>query len=273
MMLAIATPLIGREFRLTNGAWVVRPPDILRSFDLKSLVLVNDFTAQGLAALALGGRDLAPIGAARPVEGQPKVVIGPGTGLGIAIVVRVGGKWALIPGEGGHMDLGPRTAREFTIWPHLKKDGGRLSAEQALSGRGLANLYSAICRLDGMESELTEAADISRVGMTGENGQASEATELFLTLLARVAGDMALITLARGGIYISGGIAAKLLPAIEEERFRSEFENKSPHEAILRDVAIFVMTHPLAALEGLCACAANPGMFSLENSAKIFTPD
>jgi glucokinase len=271
MMLAIATPLVGERFRLTNGNWVVDPARLLDRFGLETVVLLNDFSAQGLAALALGGEDLAPIGEPVPVDGQPKVVIGPGTGLGIAILVSIGGRWAIIPGEGGHVDLGPRTSREMAIWPHLDKLNGRLSAEMALSGRGLENLYRGICRLEGVGPALADAAAISRAGMAGNDAAAGEAIRLFLTLLARVAGDMALVSLARGGIYIAGGIGAKLLPAIRPELFRAEFENKAPHEAIMAEIAICVMTHPLAALEGLAALAAEPGRYSLEQSALIFT--
>jgi glucokinase len=270
MMLAIATPLVGDVFRLTNADWTIDPRSILKRFGLDTLVLVNDFAAQGLAALALGEADMVDIGDSRPVEGHTKVVIGPGTGLGIAIVTQVDGKWTILPGEGGHIDLGPRTEREFEIWPHLEKQNGRLSGELALSGRGLVNLYRGICRLDGLVPRYDDAADISQAGMSDGSGPAREAVDLFLTLLARICGDMALITLADGGIYIAGGIAGKLLPAIDKARFRAEFENKAPHEDIMRKMAIRVMTHPLAALEGLSACAAKPAMFSLEGSARIF---
>ena len=272
MMLAIATPLIGERFRLTNGSWVVDPARLLDRFGLDAVVLLNDFSAQGLAALALGAKDLAVIGDPLPADDQPKVVIGPGTGLGIAILVSIAGKWAIIPGEGGHVDLGPRTSREMAIWPHLDQLNGRLSAEMALSGRGLENLYRGICSLERSEPALASAAAISQAGIAGDDAAAGEAIRLFLTLLARIAGDMALVTLARGGIYIAGGIGAKLLPAIRPEQFHSEFENKSPHEAIMAEIAICVMTHPLAALEGLAALAANPERFSLEQSALIFTP-
>jgi glucokinase len=270
MMLAIATPLVGEKFRLTNGDWVIDPARLLDRFGLDTVVLFNDFSAQGLAALALGEEDLAAIGDQVPADGQPKVVIGPGTGLGIAILIKVGGKWTIIPGEGGHVDLGPRTNREMAIWPNLDHINGRLSAEMALSGRGLENLYRGICRLECIEPVLGDAAAISQAGIAGNDRASGEAVALFLTLLARIAGDMALVTLARGGIYIAGGIAAKLLPAIRPEQFRAEFENKAPHEAIMAQIATRVMLHPLAALEGLAALAADPHRFSLEQSARIF---
>ena len=271
MMLAIATPLVGSEFRLTNGAWTIRPAQTIAGFGLDSMTLMNDFAAQGLAALALSPEHLSPIGTARILDNHPKVVIGPGTGLGIALVINVSGKWAVIPGEGGHVDLGPRGRRESEIWEFLKKEDGRMSAENALSGRGLENLYQAICKVDGVSGQNIVASEISAQASDGSNAHAREAVELFLTLLARIAGDMAILTLARGGIYIAGGIGAKMLPMIRSSEFRKAFEDKAPHGEIMRSIPVNVMTHPTAALEGLAACVQDADRFSLEGATLHFT--
>jgi len=270
MMLAIATPLVGERFRLTNADWVIDPAALNARFGLAEVVLLNDFAAQGLAALALGPAHLVAIGGGTVVEGRPKVVIGPGTGLGIAFVVNVDGKWAVIPGEGGHIDIGPRTEREMAIWPYLAKEEGRMSAENALSGRGLENLHQAICRADGKAVPAADASEISRLGLADEDAAAAEAVALFLTLLARVAGDAALLCLAYGGIYIAGGIAAKMLPGIMNPRFRAAFEDKAPHGRIMAALAINVMTHPTAALEGLTSCVRRSDRFSLEGATRRF---
>jgi glucokinase len=270
MILAVATPLVGEAFRLTNASWEITPQRIIGDFGLSELILMNDFTAQGLAILAVDAAHLVPVGAGAPLEGHPFVVIGPGTGLGISNVVKVGRKWAVIPGEGGHVDLGPRSAREHALWPHLETAEGRVSAELAVSGRGLENLYRAICAVDGAPCDLRQAAHISQAGIENTTPQAAEAVSLFLTLLARIAGDMALITLARGGVYIAGGIAAKLLPAMDADRFRASFEDKAPHQAILRSIAVRVVTHPAAALLGMMACARNLRLVSLDNASRRF---
>ncbi len=269
-LLAIATPLVGDVFRLTNAPWTIDPRRMLAEFSLKQVLLMNDFAAQGLATLALGPEHLAPLGGGPILENHPKVAVGPGTGLGIANIVNVGGKWAVIPGEGGHIDLGPRTAREMAVWPHLAKEKGRMSAELALSGRGLENLYGAICATDGHPPATNNAAEISRLAMETADPQAREAVMLFVTLFARVAGDMALLTLARGGIYVAGGILQKLLPMIDAGQFRAVFEDKAPHEAILQSIPVNVMTHPTAALEGLVAWVRHPERFSLEGATRSF---
>lgn len=271
VMLAIATPLVGESFHLTNGDWVITPGKMITRFGLDKLYLMNDFAAQGLAAIALAEQHLHFVGRGRIADRQPKVVIGPGTGLGIANLVHVNGKWAILSGEGGHVDLGPRTDTEIEIWRHLKRQNGRVSAEWAISGQGLENLYQAICKANGSDRPDKEAAEISAAALDGSDPNAREAIDLFLVLLARISGDMALITLANGGVYIAGGIPAKILPAIDAGRFRAEFENKAPHSHILKEIAVCIMTHPNAALEGLVACVASPQRFFLEGFTKSFS--
>ncbi len=269
-LMAIATPLVGERFRLTNADWMIDPAQLIAGYGLSEVVLMNDFAAQGLAALALGPGDLARIGGGEILGTHPKAVLGAGTGLGIAQLVNVGGKWTVISGEGGHVDLGPRTPREFAIWPHLAKQQGRMSAEEALSGRGMENLFQAICAADKVESGNPGAAGISAMAAGGQNPQAVEAVALFFTLLARVAGDMALLTLSRGGVYLAGGIAQKLMPLLDKARFRADFEDKAPHQAIMRGIPVMVMTHPTAALEGLAAWVRQPGGYSLEGAVRRF---
>ena len=177
MMLAIATPLVGKTFRLTNADWTIDPAAMISRFGLAQVILLNDFAAQGLAALALGPQYLVGIGDCAIIEGRPKVVIGPGTGLGIALVVNVGGKWEVIPGEGGHVDIGPRTARETAIWPFLHKENGRMSAESAISGPGLVNLHQAVCRADGGDVPPVDASEISRRGLAGADAAMARSEE------------------------------------------------------------------------------------------------
>jgi len=271
MVLAIATPLVGERFRLTNGEWVIDPEQLIGEFGLDQVVLMNDFAAQALAVLALDPTHVKAAGGPSPDADAPKVVIGPGTGLGIAFLAKVGGRWTILPGEGGHIDLGPRNGRETAIWPHLDKENGRMSAENALSGRGLINLYRAICRTDGVAPAAGDASAISQLAAKDANEQAGEAVALFVRLLARVAGDMALLVLARGGVYVGGGIGARFAERIAAAEFRREFENKAPHEGILRTVPVFVLTHPTGALDGLAAFIRHPQDFSLEMATRRFS--
>ena len=141
---AIACPVNAETFRLTNADWEVEPARLLESCKLSELRVMNDFLAQGLAAVSLGMDDLLQLGGTARSAAGPRVIIGPGTGLGVALAFNVDGHWKILPGEGGHRDLGPRTPDEFAIWPYLQKRRGRMEAEMAVSGPGLQNLYGAI---------------------------------------------------------------------------------------------------------------------------------
>jgi glucokinase len=183
--------------------------------------------------------------------------------------------WFPVPGEGGHVDVGPRTARDQQIWPFLTpvKDPaaklGRISAEELLSGRGLLNIYRALCRAEGNRTPRhDEPAGVSIAGLDGSDALAAEALTLFATYLGRVAGDLALIFMARGGVFLAGGISPKILPALERPEFRAAFEDKAPHSALMKSIPTFVVTHPQAALSGLAAYACNPGGFGLATEGR-----
>lgn len=267
-ILAIAGPINGDEIPLTNCPWVVRPNDMLANLGFADVTVVNDFEAQALAVASLSEEHQVRIGRGEELSGHSKVVLGPGTGLGVAGLVHALNAWIPVPGEGGHVDLGPRTDRDLAIFPHIEHIEGRVSAEQILCGRGLAGLYRAICAADGIEPMYTDPAEVSTKGLSGENAQAAEAVSLFATYLGRVAGDMACIFMARGGVYLAGGIPQKILPALQRPEFRAAFEDKAPHSALMATIPTYVMTHPLAALAGLSTYARSPSRFGVATEGR-----
>ena len=266
-ILAIAGPIDGDEIELTNCPWVVRPYVMIDALGFRDVIVINDFEAQALAVASLGREHLEQIGGGEPVEGASRIVLGPGTGLGVAGLVRSGGAWLPVPGEGGHIDVGPRTPRDYALFPHIDTIEGRISGEQILCGRGLVNLYRAICIADDVVPSLKEPKDVTEAAAT-QNPQAMETLDLFATYLGRVAGDIALVFMARGGVYLSGGIAQRILPVLKKGGLRAAFDDKAPHSAAMRSIPVFVMTHPLAAVAGLSAYAVHPGGFSLNLSGK-----
>lgn len=262
-VLAVAGPIKGEKIPLTNCDWVVRPADMLTGLGLEEILIVNDFEAQALAIASLSDEHRSPIGSAEELPLASKVVLGPGTGLGVAGLIHAQHIWIPVPGEGGHVDVGPRTARDHAIFPHLEPIEGRISAEQLLCGRGMVNIYRAICKADGRTAAFSLPADISTAGLAGSDRAAVETLSLFATYLGRVAGDMALTFMARGGVYLAGGISQKILAALRLPAFRAGFEDKAPHTALMRSIPTFVVTHPLAALAGLAAYARTPSRFGL----------
>jgi glucokinase len=267
-ILAIAGPIKGDEIPLTNCAWVVRPQEMISGLGFEDVLIINDFEAQALAITALSDENREPIGPARDNLTASRAVLGPGTGLGVAGLVHAPHAWIPVPGEGGHIDLGPRTKRDLEIWPHLEAIEGRISAEQILCGRGIHYLYNAVCKADGIEPTLKDPAEITTKALAGADKAAKETVSLFVTYLGRVAGDVALIFMARGGVYLSGGIPQKILAALKGPEFRAAFEDKAPHSAMMRTIPTYVVTHPLAALAGLSAYARMPGNFGLATEGR-----
>ena len=202
---AVAGPIQGDKIPLTNGNWIIEPQKIIRRFGLKTVIMLNDFEAQALALPFLSNKDLTQIGGDSVKTNAPKCVIGPGTGLGMSALVNTNDCWIPIPGEGGHIELGPVTEVEYEIWPHLPKFNGRIGAETVLSGNGILRIYNAIAKAQGQSSILKSQKEITCAANSGDN-LAISTLNLFARTLGRVAGDQALIFLARGGVYITGGI-------------------------------------------------------------------
>jgi len=273
-ILAIAGPINGDDIPLTNCPWVVRPRQMIADLNMSDVLVINDFEAQGLAVGSLADEHREPIGSATGETLASRVVLGPGTGLGVAGLVHAQHKWLPVPGEGGHIDVGPRTPRDYAIWPFLTPVNdpgaaiGRISAEELLSGRGVMNIYRAVCGAEGQPELFTQPAEVTSAGLAGTNAIAAETLSLFTTYLGRVAGDLALVFMAKGGVYLAGGISQKIVPALKKPEFRTAFEDKAPHSALMRAIPTYVVTHPLAALAGLAAYAQTPARFGLETEGR-----
>ncbi len=281
VIMAAAGPITHNGLNLTNCHWNIIPEPFLQTGGFEQLLMMNDFEAQALSLPELNDCDGVQLGDVLPPNDDPmtKAVLGPGTGLGVGLLVRAGGRWIPVAGEGGHVDLGPRNEREVEVWKHLVPLDGRISGEQVLCGDGLVNVYRACCATDGVEPEYDQAADISVAAMhhvlneTGHgqpNAQAVEALSLFCVTLGRIAGDLALTSMARGGVYIGGGIAQKILPFLKESGFRGAFEDKAPHSALMRSIATTIVTHPLPALLGLAAYANAPQDFVVDIEHRLW---
>lgn len=267
-ILAVAGPIEGDEIDLTNCDWVVRPQALIMELGFDDVLVLNDFEAQALAVACLTQDYREVIGSAGEPAIASRVVLGPGTGLGVAGLVHARDTWFPVPGEGGHVDIGPRTKRDLEIFPHLEAIEGRISAEQLLCGRGLVNIYTAICSADGVEPRLTLPSEVTAGWQSGGNAEAAETISLFATYLGRLAGDLALVFMAKGGVYLAGGISQKIIPALKKPEFRAAFEDKAPHTELMRLIPTFVVTHPLAALAGLASYARTPGAYGISTQGR-----
>ncbi|MEL6818698.1 MAG: glucokinase [Pseudomonadota bacterium] len=262
-VLAVAGPVDGDRIDLTNNHWVVEPLKMISDLGFKEVVVINDYEAQALAAVALQPDQLEKIGDGTQDTEASRVVLGPGTGLGVAGLVHAAGKWIPVAGEGGHIDLGPQTERDSEVFAHIQRIDGRVSGEQILCGRGVVNLYQAICVSDGVEAAFSDPAQITEAAIAGGNKVASETISLFCEYLGRVAGDLALIFMAHGGVYLTGGITMKILPVFDRERFRSAFSNKAPHNELIGQMPTYAVINDRAPMKGLAAYARTPGRFGV----------
>lgn len=268
IILAVAGPVNSDEIPLTNCPWVIRPKRLIEALGFQQVIVLNDFEAQALAVVALGAEHMEKIGGGAPEENAPRVVLGPGTGLGVAGLIHLDGRWLPLPGEGGHMDIGPRSARDFQVFPNLEALEGRISGEQILCGRGLVNTYNAVSRASGTAARLTQPSQVTAAALDGSDAAAVEALALFATCLGRTAGDLALVFMSRGGVFLTGGIAQKIVPALKTGSFRAAFEDKAPHSALMGSIPVYVMTEPKAALRGLQAYAQTPERFGVQTGGR-----
>jgi len=262
-IVALAGPIDGERVDLTNAAWVVEPRNVIARVGLEEMILLNDFEAVSLALPDLTADDIEPIGGGTWQDGT-RVAVGPGTGLGVAGVVRGRTAWIAVPGEGGHIDMGPVSPRDFAIWPHLERVEGRITSEALVSGAGLVRLYRAICASDGVPPSLGLPQEITEAGLTGADTKAAETVALFATYLGRMAGDLALIFMARGGIFLAGGISAKIAPLLHSGAFRTAFVDKEPHRDLLETIPTAIITKTDPALAGIAAYARTPGNFVVD---------
>lgn len=254
---SIAAPLTGGDqVSMTNHGWSFSIADTAASLNLSQLDVVNDFTAIALGVPHLAeGRDYHNVGPGVRQKGAPIALIGPGTGLGVAgIVFDVGGAPIVVPSEGGHVTLPVQTEREYNIVAWLLQNKySHVSAERVVSGKGLINLYLAICGLDDATPLYTAPADIMAAGMKAACPQSAEAVDLFCHWLGTVAGNLALSYGAFGGVFIAGGIVPSMGPFFAQSRFRESFLAKGRYRAYLDRIATSVITHPQPGLAGLAS--------------------
>ncbi|MEP0325231.1 glucokinase [Bauldia litoralis] len=263
-ILALAGPITGDRVKITNNDWAAEPKTMIARFGMTDVILLNDFEALSLSLPGLGPGDVDAIGGGEARPEGARVVVGPGTGLGTGALIHAGGRWVPIPGEGGHVDLGPVSPRDFEIWPNLEQTFGRMSVETLVCGSGMLRLYRGICATNGVEATLANEADVAARGLAGDDPQAVETLDLFATYLGRYAGDLALIFSAWGGVYLAGGISTRIAPALKSGAFREAFLAKEPHRHLMERIATAIIIKEDAALSGIGDFARAPSRFGVE---------
>lgn len=259
-----AGPVSERRLHLTNAAWAIDGPQVAYRLGLSQGILFNDFEAQALALPAHRPEWIRLIGPDLPREAGPQLVLGPGTGLGVAALVREGGKYLPLASEAAHIDFAPATEEDAGVWPLLERLHGRITAEAVISGPGLARLHRARAAASGQPDPGLDQTRIVSLALADRTGAEAETVRHFWRIVGRLAGDMALVFLARNGVALSGGILPRVLDLLNPDEFRAAFESKAPMEHVLRKIPTSVVTAPDVVLAGLAAIAANPLAYQID---------
>lgn len=264
----LAGPVRRNRCETTNLPWVVESSEIARTLGLPEAPLLND-----LEAAAWGLTVLDPNGVRSLHEGSPgaagnRALLAPGTGLGQAVLIWDGQQHHAFATEGGHGDFGPADEIQVELWRFLMRQHGHVSWERVASGPGLVAIFRFLLEYEGQEEPSWFAAESA-------NGSAAEAIsrkahdercqlcgrtlELFFSLLGAEAGNLALRTLATGGIYLSGGIVFKLLPELMQSQFLSAFVAKGRFQSLVQEIPVRVVVDDRLALWGATAWALRRG--------------
>ncbi|MGO4410028.1 MULTISPECIES: glucokinase [unclassified Brevundimonas] len=255
-VLAVAGPVTDGAIDLTNSPWQVSEAE-LQSLGLNPVRLINDFEALAWGAPIVPEDQLASLGG--PAEGQHDAalaVLGPGTGFGVSALARDShGREIALPSEGGHACFAPGDAVEDEILRILRRRYDRVSIERLICGPGLLNMHRALAEIDGRESHIEDPAQITREALEDMHSPCGATLARFCAILGAVAGDVALTMGARGGIYIAGGIAPRILPFLKASPFRERFERKGRFQPYMEAIPTRVILHEQAALLGAARVA------------------
>jgi glucokinase len=250
-VLGVAGPVQEGRAVITNSHWVIDDGELIAKFGLKSARIVNDFEAVAWALPQLRNEDVVLLEGGKALPGEPMAVLGPGTGLGMAGLVRHGDGLAVIATEAGHTTLPGTTPGEDAVIAVLRGRFGHASAERALSGSGLENLYTATAEIENTLAPARSAAEITAQALDGSCPLCRATLDMFCALLGIVAGNLALTFRARGGIYIAGGITPRLTDYLAHSAFRARFVAKGRFREYLEHIPVAIIVNPDAAFLGL----------------------
>jgi glucokinase len=257
MAMAFAGPVGGELLKLTNNPWVIRPALIKERLGVDRYVIVNDFGAVAYAVATLGDADFRHVcGPDRPLPDEGVIsIVGPGTGLGVAALLKKADHYEVIETEGGHDDFAPLDSLEDRILAELRRSFRRVSVERIASGRGLWNLYEALGALEGQQLKFRDDKQLWAAALDGSDSLANAALDRLCLTLGAVAGDMALAQGA-SAVVIAGGVGLRIADYLPQSGFRDRFIAKGRFERRMDEMPVKLITHPQPGLYGAAAAFA-----------------
>ncbi|RME00640.1 MAG: glucokinase [Deltaproteobacteria bacterium] len=261
----VAGPVVDDRCQATNLPWVFDARALESELGIPKVALINDFQANALAIPHLAGKDFVEIHSGNPIPNGPLAVLGAGTGLGEAFLFAFGNRYEVVPSEGGHTDFAPTNDRQIELLRYLRETlGKRVSYERVLSGPGLYNIYRFLRdrgfgkeRPDVAEAMAREdpAAVITRFARDGADPLCDITLDVFCEVYGQEAGNLALQILARGGVFICGGIAPRIVDRMRGERFSRAYCDKGRMSPIVAGIPVRVVMNPHAGLIGAAVAA------------------
>jgi glucokinase len=266
-----AGPLIAGRLKLTNAPWVLEGPAFAAAGLERGLIL-NDFEAQALSLPAIPEPWVFPIGDVGSGDGGTRLILGPGTGLGTAALLTVEGRYVPVSSEACHIDFGPGCAPdEEAVWPHLERPFGRVTTESVMSGPGLVRLHRARLAAAGVARTDIDGASVVEAALADPGCDCAETVRMFLRIVARFAGDMAITFMATGGVTLAGGILPRMKPLIDAPDFRRCFELKEPVARLARRIPTRLVIEPDSVLVGMAAVGADPERYALDYAGRLWS--
>jgi glucokinase len=271
---AIAGPVIDRASNLTNLNWDLDEERLQNELNIAKVSLINDFAAVSYGILGLNATETHTLQTGKKLPRNPIAVLGAGTGLGESFLVPQGDAYQVFATEGGHVDFAPLSELEFQLVEDIKQRLrlDRVSAERVISGRGIVNIYQFLRDRDpnsenptiGKNIRLWEeeavndrdktidpAAIISQAALAGTDALCLQTMQIFVSAYGAEAGNFALKLLPYGGVYLAGGIAAKIIPLLQQDdRFLSAFQAKGRMKGIMQNIPVQIVLNPQVGLLG-----------------------
>jgi glucokinase len=251
---AVAGPVFADRAEVTNLTWKMDAMALAKKFAIGRISLINDFYAVALGVPILEPADFLVLNAGTRVHFAPITILGAGTGLGEANLVHDGSKWNVVPSEGGHADFAPQDEEQTRLFLALHAKYGHVSWERLLSGMGLVNIHNFVAGEDKPYDEMLPM-EIAKA-LAGGDAAAAKTFAIFVDIYGAEAGNMALRLLARGGVYLAGGVAAKNIDQFTDGRFMTAFLRKGRFQHILAAIPVNLITNPKVGLLGAAEMAA-----------------
>ena len=255
----VAGPVDQGRCKATNLPWVISENAVQDRFGWKKVRLINDLTAVGYGVPLLTGEEIQELNAGEPRQKGNLGLVAPGTGLGMSLLVWCGEGYMPLASEGGHVDFGPNGPEDISLWEYLRKKFGHVSPERIVSGPGLVNVYEWLKSTgrygepEWLQKEVEKgdpARIISETAIARKAPICEAALDRFMRVFGAVAGNLALIGMTRGGMYLGGGIPAKILPKFEEEIFMRSFTAKGRFEELMTRIPVYIILNHQIGLMG-----------------------